>query len=77
MIKILIGKRQQMTDILKFPPTLLEDQPKPYDTRYDKLRHSVSCGQRSKGNNSQEVCLQSFITPIHFTPTVFHCRTIK
>ena len=46
-----------MTDILKFPPTLLEDQPKPNDTQYDKLKYCVPCGERSKWNNSQEVCL--------------------
>ena len=64
-----------MIGILKFSLTLLEKQPKPNDTQYDKLRHGVSCGER--WNNSQEVCLQSFVTPIHSTPTVFHYRIIK
>ena len=56
MPKMLIGRRRMITDILKINRTFLEEKPKPNVTQYDELRHCVTCDERSKRNNNQEVC---------------------
>ena len=74
---MLIGRRQIITDILKFPHTFLENQPKASDTQYDKLTQCAACGERSKWDNIQEVYFQNCLTSILFSLTVYHYGTIK